>query len=188
MGLDYGHSWALLCLECGAHHRACFPRLRKMLWDLERDQEEVWPLVGMETSEWVELKMRLAVGRNRALQEKRCWPEVCTSSPWGRHIRWGAGRTLFAEPEWTVLETQQHPFCIHSCSVSNPVLYPLQKSHIHRMFSKMGSSWEILVCSNFSCLGNHQDADSVEMVQDFVISDCSQGSSSLLSGYVGFFP
>lgn len=60
--------------------------------------------------------------------------------PMGQAHQVGGRANLFAEPEWTVLETQQHPFCIHSCSVSNPVLYPLQKSHVHRMFSKMGSS------------------------------------------------
>lgn len=41
---------------------------------------------------------------------------------------------------------------------------------------------EILVCLIFSCLGNHQDADSAETLQDSVIPDCSQVSSSLLSG------
>lgn len=34
------------------------------------------------------------------------------------------------------------------------------------------------LCLNFSCLGNYQDADSAEMVQNFAITDCSQGGSS----------
>lgn len=63
----------------------------------------------METSEWAELKVRLSLGRDRALQKKRDWLEVYTSSSLGRHTKGVQGRTPCAQAERTLLETQQNP-------------------------------------------------------------------------------
>lgn len=143
--------------------------------NLARLQEEVCPLTGKEPSEWAELKVRLALGRDRTLLEKRCWLEVCTSSPLGRHTKRGSGQnpacTAWADTAGNPAEPPVHSlsgYCRRPGSTSS-----VSTLQIHRSFSKTGSSWKILVCSNFSCLGNHQDADSAEMVQNFAITDCS---------------
>lgn len=106
-------------LEGGSHQQSLHPGAQRDAGALTRGGEEVWPRAGLESSEWVELQIRLALQGQSSAEEVLARGLHRLLSGHAQEV-WG----------WAV----QNPVFRASVDIHSWL------SRVHRSFSEIGSS------------------------------------------------